>query len=710
MRISVVTTLYKSARTLREFHERMSRCVRQTTDDYEIVYVNDGSPDDSADIVRGLRQGDSRVGFLDLSRNFGHHKAMLTGLRHARGEYVFLIDCDLEEAPELFAVFWNRIRSDSDLDVIYGVRDKRREAFLFRVFGSVFWKLFNRLAGTKLQSNPCTVRIMTRRFVNEMNRFTEQDFFFMGISEIVGFRQIPLIIEKGYRNDSSYSFSKRVSLAIGAISSFSSKPLEGIGVAGVGMGLVALGMFAVVLLKALLFKIPVSGWASLMTSLWIIGAAILSSLGIMGIYIAKLYTQSKLRPQVIVKDKLPSRTVSAEPSKVVPLFRGTTVHEEVKIPFNRPYLSGREVEHIVRAIINGHSAGNGPFTVKCEELLSQLLGNRRVLLTTSCTHALEMAAMLIDIRAGDEVIVPSYTFVSTANAFAMRGARPVFVDIREDTLNIDESKIEEKVTERTKAIVPVHYGGVGCEMDKILEISRRRKIYVVEDNAHGLFAERNGTMLGTFGHLAALSFHETKNIICGEGGALIVNDDSLAERAEIIREKGTNRSRFFRGQVDKYTWCDLGSSFVMSDLLAAFLYGQLENRESILQKRQIIWERYSTELAEWAESAGIQCPSNDPMIKHSYHVFYLIFPSLDARHDFMRYMKERGISCVFHYVPLHESPMGKSFGDYDCPVASSVGQRLVRLPLFPGMSSDELSYVIDTTRAYRCKGSLRMAG
>jgi dTDP-4-amino-4,6-dideoxygalactose transaminase len=353
-----------------------------------------------------------------------------------------------------------------------------------------------------------------------------------------------------------------------------------------------------------------------------------------------------------------------------------------RIPFNKPCLCGKELLYVAQAIIQGHASGDGAFTRKCHSFLESELGVARALLTTSCTDALEMAALLLGIQPGDEVIVPSFTFVSTANAFVLRGAIPVFADIRPDTLNIDEAQIERLITPQTKAIVVVHYAGVACEMDTILEIAGRHGIPVVEDNAHGLFAQYKGRYLGTFGCLATQSFHETKNITCGEGGALLVNNSSYVERAEILREKGTNRSRFFRGQVDKYSWVDLGSSFLPSDLLAAYLYAQLESWESIQKKRKRVWSTYMDSLANWAADCGVQLPVVAGHTEQSFHMFYLILPSVAARQGLIDHLKRRGILSVFHYLPLHLSEMGVKFGGRpgQCPITESVCDRLLRLP------------------------------
>lgn len=367
------------------------------------------------------------------------------------------------------------------------------------------------------------------------------------------------------------------------------------------------------------------------------------------------------------------------------------------IPFNRPVIVGKEFDYIREAIDRMHISGDGLFTKKCHSLLEKLLGVHKVLLTTSCTHALEMAALLLDIRPGDEVIVPSFTFVSTVNAFVIFGARPVFVDIRPDTFNLDETQIEKHVTSRTKAIMTVHYAGVGCEMDEISGIAASHGIPVVEDNAHGLFGRYKGKYLGTFGRLATQSFHETKNFTCGEGGALLINDANYIERAEIIREKGTNRSRFFRGQVDKYTWVDVGSSYLPSDILAAFLYAQLEVREEIQAKRKRIWEYYYEHLQGWARDLGVRLPVVPPYCEQPYHMFYIVLPTLEQRQAMIEYLNEREINSVFHYLPLHLSEMGQRFGgrEGDCPVTENVSDRLLRLPFHNHLSEKDQEYIVE---------------
>lgn len=374
----------------------------------------------------------------------------------------------------------------------------------------------------------------------------------------------------------------------------------------------------------------------------------------------------------------------------------------MKVDFNHPMPVGNELEYIRQAIESAHLSGDGPFTKKCHTLLESQLGVPKALLTTSCTHALEMAALLLDIRPGEEMIFPDFTFVSTVNAFVLRGARPVFLDIRPDTLNLDESRLEAAITPRTKAVVPVHYAGVGCDMDAIMEIAARRDIHVVEDNAHGLFGRYKGKYLGTFGSLATQSFHETKNFTSGEGGALLINDPALVERAEIIREKGTNRSRFFRGQVDKYTWIDIGSSYLPSDILAAFLFAQLEQREKIQAHRKQVWEMYQAGLKDWASAHDVQLPHVPGHCEQPYHMFYILMPDLDRRQKLIAFLHERGIISVFHYLPLHLSEMGRKFGgrEGDCPITERVSDQLVRLPFHNALTSGDLELVIENIREF----------
>ena len=361
------------------------------------------------------------------------------------------------------------------------------------------------------------------------------------------------------------------------------------------------------------------------------------------------------------------------------------------IPFNKPHMTGRELHYIAQAHAGGHLAGDGQFTRRCAAWLEQRIGSSRALLTHSCTAALEMAAILADLQPGDEVIMPSYTFVSTANAFALRGAVPVFVDIRPDTCNIDETKIEAAITPRTRAIVPVHYAGVGCEMDTIMRIAQQYGLLVIEDAAQGVMSSYRGRPLGSIGHMAALSFHETKNIISGEGGALLVNDPSLAERAEIIREKGTNRSQFFRGQVDKYTWVDIGSSFLPSELVAAFLWAQMEDADGITSRRLALWEGYHRAFAD-AESAGkVRRPTIPAGCEHNAHMYYLLLPDLTQRTRFIEQLRADDIHCVFHYVPLHSAPAGYRLGRAhdQLPHTEELSDRLVRLPLWLGLENHQ---------------------
>ncbi|MBV9642685.1 MAG: dTDP-4-amino-4,6-dideoxygalactose transaminase [Verrucomicrobia bacterium] len=374
-----------------------------------------------------------------------------------------------------------------------------------------------------------------------------------------------------------------------------------------------------------------------------------------------------------------------------------------EIPFNRSSLVGRELEYIFQTMTVGQIAGDRTYSKKCHTLLERTLGVQKALVTTSCTHALEICALLLNIQAGDEVIAPAFAFVSTANAFALRGARIVFADIRPDTLNLDEKSLEARITSRTKAVVLVHYAGVGCEMGSIGAIGRLHGIKIIEDNAHGLFGKYRGQWLGTFGELAVQSFHETKNITCGEGGALLINDPAYNERAEIIREKGTNRSKFFRGQVDKYTWVDVGSSYLMSDVLAAFLFAQLEVWPSIQARRRLIWERYANELSDWSRTNDVRLPIVPDHCEQAYHMFYLLLPSLAARHALIAHLAAQGILAVFHYLPLHLSKFGLRYGGKpgDLPVTEDISDRLLRLPFFCALTDADQERVIEAVREFK---------
>lgn len=375
-----------------------------------------------------------------------------------------------------------------------------------------------------------------------------------------------------------------------------------------------------------------------------------------------------------------------------------------KIPFNRPFIAGKELYYIAQAVTYGNIGGDGHFTKACSRLLEDRFGIQKVLLTPSCTAALEMAAMLCDLGPGDEVIMPSYTFVSTASAVARLGATPVFVDIRPDTLNIDETLIEQEITPRTKAIFPVHYAGVGCEMDRIMAIARAHGLKVVEDAAQGVNASYNEKPLGSIGDLGCYSFHETKNYICGEGGALCLNNPDFIERAEILRDKGTNRQKFYRGDVDKYTWVDIGSSYVPSEICSAFLYGQLELLDSIAERRREIYREYRRRLKPLEAEGLIRLPLVPEDCDSNYHMFYVILPTAEQRDGLLEEMRRAGIHAVFHYVPLHSSPMGRKLcGERHLPVTEDVSCRLLRLPFYHGMTDEEQARVVSILSGYLCR-------
>lgn len=374
----------------------------------------------------------------------------------------------------------------------------------------------------------------------------------------------------------------------------------------------------------------------------------------------------------------------------------------MKIPFNKPPYIGKESEYVIDAVNKGHISGDGEYTKKCAKRLEELSGTKRALLTTSCTHATEMAALLSDIKPGDEVIMPSYTFVSTADAFVLRGATPVFVDIRPDTMNIDETLIEDAITSKTKAIVPVHYAGVGCEMDTIMDIARRHNLTVIEDAAQAIASTYKGKALGTFGDFGCYSFHETKNISMGEGGALLIQNEDLIEPAEIIREKGTNRAKFFRGQIDKYTWVNYGSSYLPSDMNAAYLWAQLENIDIIQKKRLSVWNRYREGLSELEKKEYIEFGMIPDECTNNAHMFYIKVRDLETRTELISYLKEKGIMAVFHYVPLHSAPAGRKFGRFNGEdrYTTKESERLMRLPLFYSITEEEVEYIIEKLDRY----------
>lgn len=379
------------------------------------------------------------------------------------------------------------------------------------------------------------------------------------------------------------------------------------------------------------------------------------------------------------------------------------VSDKIKIPFNKPFIAGRELLYIAQAVMeNHHTAGDGPFTQKCQTWLEERLECQKVFLTHSCTAALEISAILAGIRPGDEIIMPSFAFVSTANAFVLRGGVPVFVDIRPDTLNLNENLIEEAVTPRTKAVLPVHYAGISCEMDSIMDIAARHNVLVIEDAAQGILSSYKGRKLGTIGHFGAFSFHETKNIISGEGGALLVNDGRFIERAEIIREKGTNRGKFFRGHVDKYTWVDVGSSYLPSDMIAAFLYAQMEHVDQIMAGRKLIYDQYAEGLQILRDKGYIQLPYVPDYCYSNYHLFYIVTGSLEERKDLARFLRKKGILAVFHYVPLHNSPAGAVYGRISkgMDVTQRISDCLLRLPLYHGMTTGDVDYIVSNIRRF----------
>lgn len=375
------------------------------------------------------------------------------------------------------------------------------------------------------------------------------------------------------------------------------------------------------------------------------------------------------------------------------------------IRFNIPPCTGNEFKYIQQAVANEKICGDGEFTKKCNEWMEKKTGTAKALLTTSCTHATELAAILADIKPGDEVIMPSYTFVSTADAFVLRGAKAVFVDIRPDTMNIDEKLIEDAITDKTKAIAPVHYAGVGCEMDTIMDIAKRHNLTVIEDAAQGIMSEYKGKALGTFGDFGAFSFHETKNFSMGEGGALVIRDAANIENAEIVREKGTNRAKFFRGQIDKYTWVEAGSSYLPSDMNAAYLYAQLEMADEITADRMKSWNTYNEQLKELADKGRIELPYIPSECKHNAHMFYLKCKDLEERSALISFLKENDILAVFHYIPLHNAPAGKKYARFngEDKYTTKESERLVRLPLYYGLKNEDCEYVISKVKEFYAK-------
>lgn len=409
---------------------------------------------------------------------------------------------------------------------------------------------------------------------------------------------------------------------------------------------------------------------------------------------------SKGDPNFLISNSLP--VVEDASERANQALRRNRLSSSPNIPFNRPYLTGKERAYVEEALNSRHIAGDGPFSRRCQKLMQDRFGVASAQLTTSCTSALEVAALLCNLAPGDEVILPSYTFVSTANAFWLRGAKLKFIDVRPDTLNIDETQIEAAIGPRTRAIVPVHYAGVGCEMDAIMAIAAKHGLNVVEDAAQGVNATYKGRYLGTIGQMGCYSFHKSKNFVAGEGGAFLTNDIELARRAEILREKGTNRSQFFRGEVDKYTWMDIGSSYIASDLLAAVLLAQLEAMEDITALRRRAYERYMQGLASLVKEGLIEVQSIPSHCASNFHLFYLLAEDLPTRTHLIDHLKARGIHAVFHYVALHTSPVGTSMGYMpgSLPITEDRAERLVRLPLFAGLRDDQIDRVTDEVRRF----------
>jgi dTDP-4-amino-4,6-dideoxygalactose transaminase len=371
------------------------------------------------------------------------------------------------------------------------------------------------------------------------------------------------------------------------------------------------------------------------------------------------------------------------------------------IPFHRPHLTGDEADCVASALASGHLHGDGPFTAEVSQRLSELSGSGRVMLTPSCTHALELAALLLDLDPGDEVVMPSFTFVSTANAFALRGARPVFVDVDPLTLDLDPAAVADAVTERTRAIVVVHYAGIACDMDALLAIADTHGIPLIEDNAHGLCGTYRDRPLGSLGAMSALSFHDTKNIQCGEGGALVVNRPDLVGRAEVLREKGTNRQAFMRHEVEKYTWVDVGSSYLLGEVLAAVLKAQLDHVEEIQKARHEIWATYHSELRTWSGAVGAQLPHPDPVSQHPAHLYHLLLPTADARTRFLDHVRAARVGAAFHYVPLHDTPIARRLGhEGPLPVTESAAERLARIPLYPDLRADEVDRILEVVTSF----------
>ena len=730
--VSVVMPVYNGAPYLKESLESI---LNQTYTDFELVLVDDGSTDGSLEILTQYAAADSRIVLLRNQQNLGHAEASNIALGAARGQYIARQDQDdvalperireqvsfLENHPEvgLLGSAYYRVNGEGNrrlreipqthtsirwrllFDCAFAHSSVMLRSSLFQdgepgyqgVGGPQDYELWTRLA-RKTRAASLPLPLVVYREPGEKNMTTayadRMDQAVIAISS----KQIRRLLPRHSFTDfqirtlrnlrSPHSVKQddlpMVRVMLELLAAFEKEP---------DIDATAVKEMRLRWIKRLLNAIPAKQWKELWDS---------------GLLRSFVRYDPMILPKTFLLD-LPRSALRQTKRAVSRRKQDETLPflKNVQIVFNRPTLAGREIEYILDAAQSGHLSGDGMYTRKCQTLLEKELGVPKTLLTTSCTHALEMTALLLDLQPGDEVIIPSFTFVSTVNAFMLRGCKPVFADIRPDTLNIDENTVERLITAKTKAIVVVHYAGVGCEMDTIQKVARSHGVSVIEDNAHGLFGKYKRKFLGTFGSMATLSFHETKNFTCGEGGALLLNDESLVERSEIIREKGTNRSRFFRGQVDKYTWVDIGSSYLPSDILAAFLYAQLEAREQIQAKRKRIWNCYHEHLQEWAASHSARLPVIPPECDQPYHMFYLLMPSLEKRQALIAHLKSRGILSVFHYLSLHLSEMGQRLGGKqgDCPVTEDISDRLIRLPFHNDLSETEQLIIIKAISEFK---------
>lgn len=695
--ISVIVPVYRSTDSLRILVERVTS-VLQPFGNFEVILVDDGSPKDTWNVVEELALNSSKVTGLRLGRNYGQHSALVAGVRAAKFPITVTIDDDLQNPPEEIPRLVEYLHNNN-LEVVYGVPRVAKQSLSRRMAGRGIRRVLSAGLGAGAATEMSSFRAFHTASREAFNSDLGDNVSLDALLTWGNSRFGSALVQHDSREHgrSNYSFRKLLRFSIDTITGYSTVPLQVASVLGLLTSFFGFGVLIYVVAVPILSGQSVQGFPFLASTIAIFAGVQLLTLGILGEYLARMHFRVMRKPTYFVAEI--TGPISCTGANKLSAHESRTA----TIPFNRPTFASSDLEYLSEALKSGHSSGNGPFTHRAERLLEEIHGVGSALLTTSCTHALELSARLLDLQPGDEVIVPSYTFVSTASAFMWNGARPVFADVNSQTLNIDPDSVESLISNRTRAICIVHYAGVGAQPERFVELADKYGLTLIEDNAHGLGASHNGQILGTFGSMSTLSFHETKNITCGEGGALIINDPALLERAEILREKGTNRTNFMRGRVDKYRWVDNGSSWVMSDLLASLLTGQLERMDQINSDRISIWSRYHESLPEWADKSQARLPSVPTGSRHTGHMYYLRFSGQKNRHQFIEHLRQREVASVFHYQPLHRSPVGVTLQEdtRHCVNSDNASQTLARLPMFTGMSEEQQDQVVAAVLSFR---------